>query len=70
MFFFFNFVNNSFENCTNNKKFEIVEIFPNLIIIKNANEIKLTNDCNNIEYKLNKNNLVTYKNCAISINNV
>jgi len=51
-----------------NTKFEIFEISSNLILCKNAENIILTSDCNEVEFKLSQNNIITFENCTIKLN--
>lgn len=65
-------INEKYNNCKKvfNNNYELIEILPNLILIKNAKNVALFNDCNHIKYKLFKNNFVTFNNCTIKINDV
>lgn len=66
-----NLMNENYNQCEKfiKKNFETIEISPNMILIKNAKDDILINDCNHAKYKLNKNILLTYNNCTIKINN-
>lgn len=65
-------MNEKYDYCRKiiNKNFELIEILPNLILVKNAKNVTLFNDCNHVKYKLFQNYLVTFNNCTIRINDV
>lgn len=65
-------VNNELGKCKKikNIKFEIKELKQNLILIKNADNEKMRNTCNFLEYKLNRNYIINFNNCSIEIGNV
>lgn len=66
-----NLINENYKNCQKivRKTFEIIEISPTMILVKNG-ENTLTNDCNHVKYKLLGNNLISYNNCTLKINDV
>jgi hypothetical protein len=67
-----NLIKDNFTNCNKiiNKKFQIVEISSELILVKNAKNSILKNNCNHVKYKLNKNYLISFSNCTIKIDDI
>lgn len=64
-------INKRYEYCSKQRssKYEIVEITPNMIIVKNAENVSLI-DGNNKNIILNNNYIIYYSNCTLKINNV
>lgn len=67
-----NLMKNNYENCKSkiNRQFQTIELELGTILLKNANNVTLENNCNFMKYQLYGNVLITFNNCTVNISNV
>lgn len=67
-----NLMNENYDQCHKiiRKNLEIIEIDSNMILVKNAENDTLCNNCDHAKYKLKGNVLIKFNNCTIKINDV
>lgn len=67
-----NLLKKNYDDCSKrlNEISNVIELDIGILLLTNVKKSKLKNDCNNIEYELNGNYLITFNNCTVEIDHI